>query len=108
MFFESLAFTPGVVVATQRAVDAKDRELRVFIRAYDRGVRAFLEEPRAYDEHLAESLGFPPGISDTIVTPPYHEARPPSEQAVADVSEWMVRTGMIDEHQAYEDVISRF
>ncbi len=103
---EVLDWTPGVVLATGRALREKPRELESLLRAYDRAVKAINADPDAFRTTVVERAAFPPPTADTMRIPEYRPATPPTEAQVADVARWMVDRGMIETPPPYGEIVA--
>ncbi|MFW5743014.1 MAG: ABC transporter substrate-binding protein [Spirochaetota bacterium] len=102
---EVLDWTPGVVLATGRALRDKPRELESLLRAYDRAVEAINADPDAFRTTVVERAAFPPPTADTMRIPEYRPATPPTDAHVADVARWMVDRGMIESLPPYDEIV---
>lgn len=102
---EVLDWTPGVVLATGRALRDKPGELESFLRAYDRAVEAINADPDAFRATVVERAAFPPPTADTMRIPVYRPATPPTDAQVADVARWMVERGMIKSLPPYDEIV---
>lgn len=102
----SLSWTPGVVIATGRALREKPRELEALLRAYDRGVAAVNQNPDRYRQTIVEAAALPPATTGTMVLPTYRAAAVPRDEQVADVAEWMASEGLIEAFPTHEDIVA--
>lgn len=102
----SLSWTPGIVIATGRALREKPRELEAFLRAYDRGVAAVNRDPDRYRAGIVETAALPPGTRTAMVLPAYLPAAVPRDEQVADVAEWMFSKGLIERLPKHEDIVA--
>ncbi|MFW5744028.1 MAG: ABC transporter substrate-binding protein [Spirochaetota bacterium] len=103
---EVLDWTPGVVLATGRALRAKPREIEALLRAYARAVGAVNEDPDAFRETVVERTGFPPSTAATMQIPEYRQATVPTAEQVDDVARWMVDRGLIETPPPYGEVVA--
>ncbi len=102
----SLSWTPGVVIATGRALREKPRELEAFLRAYNRGVAAVNQDPDGYRSAIVETAALPPATTGTMVLPTYLPVAVPREEQVADVARWMLSEGLIERLPGQEDIVA--
>jgi NitT/TauT family transport system substrate-binding protein len=100
-----LDWTAGIVIATGAAIDQKREELEAFLRAYNRGVAAFNENPDAYLEAVVATAGFPPPTATTMQVPEFMPAAVPTDAQVADVAEWMLERGLIERVPAQQEIV---
>lgn len=103
---EVLDWTPGVVLATGRALRAKPRELEALLRAYDRAVEAVNADPDAFRETIVERASFPPPTAATMRIPEYRPAAVPTADQVADVAGWMVDGGLIETLPPHGEIVA--
>lgn len=103
---EVLDWTPGVVLATGRALRSKPRELEALLRAYDRAVEAVNADPDAFRETIVERAAFPPPTAATMRIPEYRPATVPTVEQVADVARWLVDRGLIETPPPYGEVVA--
>ncbi len=100
-----LAQTPGVLLFTERARSQKGSEIAALYRAYNRAVAAINDNPDSFRAAIVSLGEFPPTVEKTMVIPTYQPARPPSQEEVSDVVEWMVGKGLVATTPPYNEVV---
>jgi len=100
-----LDWTPGVLLATGRALREKPRELEALLRAYDRAVAAVNADPDAFREVIVSRAAFPPPTAATMRIPAYRPARVPAAGQVADVALWMLDLGLIERAPPHDQIV---
>jgi len=100
-----LDWTPGVLIATGRALREKPRELEALLRAYDRAVDAVNADPDAFRDVVVARAALPPPTAPTMRIPAYRPASVPTAGQVADVAQWMLGLGLIDRLPPHDAVV---
>jgi len=101
----SLGSTPGVILFTRRAIEAKSAELRAFYRAYNRAVAETNANGSAYRAAIVEACGLPVELAGSLRVPAYRAAFVPSREELEEVASWMLAKGLIRTLPRYEDVV---
>ena len=99
-------WTPGVLLATGTSLSQKPEELAALLRAYDRAVAEFNEDPDRYRPIIVERAGFPAPTTDTMRLPVYRPATLPSASQVADVASWMIGRGLLLTAPPYDEIVA--
>lgn len=102
-----LDWTPGVLLATGRALREKPAELEALLRAYDRAVAAVNADPDAYRDVIVRRAAFPPPTAATMRIPTYRRAEPPTADQIADVASWMVDRRLVEALPTFEQIAER-
>jgi NitT/TauT family transport system substrate-binding protein len=97
--------TPGVILFTRRAIEAKPTELRAFYRAYNRAVAETNANGSAYRAAIVEACELPRELAGTLRVPAYRAAFVPSPRELEEVASWMLAKGLIRALPRYEDIV---
>jgi NitT/TauT family transport system substrate-binding protein len=103
-----LPATPGVLLATGKAIREKADALAALLFAYDEAVALLGDDPEAYRSEVVAAGGFPGAVEGLMELPAYRPAALPSAELVADVASWMIGHGLINEAPSYEAVTVEF
>jgi len=101
----AMGTTPGVLVFTRRALQEKRAQIAAFYRAYDSAVDELASHSESYRQAIVDGCAFPPGVADVMRLPAFHHRFVPPAPLVADVSQWMVRKGLLDSSPAYSEIV---
>jgi NitT/TauT family transport system substrate-binding protein len=93
-----LAFSTETVQAQQDAV-------RKFLAAWEMAVEELNSNPEKYNDLLIEKGRVPESIQGTFRMPPFPEASVPTPAQLADVVEWSIDKGLIEEDIPYERMV---
>lgn len=101
---ESLPFTPGVILFTEKALKTKPLLVKAFYRGYNRGVASLARNPEGFKPLILEKAEFPPSIKEFSL-PVFAPARPTRVDEYRDVTDWMRTKGLLSSIPPYEKVV---
>ncbi|MCX7787573.1 MAG: ABC transporter substrate-binding protein [Spirochaetes bacterium] len=101
---ESLPFTPGVILFTEKALKAKPLLVKAFYRGYNRGVAMLLKDPERWKPMILEKAEFPPTTKEFSL-PVFAPARLTRIEEYRDVTSWMRTKGLLSTIPPYEAVV---
>ncbi|MDY6893413.1 MAG: MetQ/NlpA family ABC transporter substrate-binding protein [Chloroflexota bacterium] len=99
--------TTLTILALDNSIMNDNRSLKErFLRAYGTAVDAINENPDGYRELLVANTRIPPEIEDEYVIPSFPLPDVPPEKDLAEVQDWLVQNGLIQEAIPYEEVVA--
>ncbi len=86
---------PAVSVFTQKAIDAKGKEISAFYAAYDEAVEYVNKTPIAeYEAIVIKTIGYPEDMKGKIELPEYRKTILPTDSELAAAIDWAVKKGL--------------
>lgn len=102
---DELGINPGVMIFTQKAIDAKKDEIKAFYRAYNKAIEYLINENREkYIDIIIKEAGFPESVRDSLTLPGYTKAVMPSEKELEEVIEWLKSKNLVTNDFKYDDL----
>lgn len=88
------------------AIENKPEAIRRFLLAWDMAVQDLNANPEAYRALFLEKVNVPESVQETYEIPPFPRATLPTEEQWADVLDWLIEKGLLDEEVPYEGSIN--
>ena len=82
------AYSPEVMVFNQKAIDSKNKELKLFHQGYNLALETIENDPGAARQLLVDTLALNPAILDDFVLPTYNKVRVPSQEYIQKIIDW--------------------
>ena len=82
------AYSPEVMVFNQKAIDSKNKELKLFHQGYNLALETIEKDPSAARQLLVDTLALNPAILDDFVLPTYNKVRVPSQEYIQKIIDW--------------------
>lgn len=82
------AYSPEVMVFNQKAIDSKNKELKLFHQGYNLALETIENDPSAARQLLVDTLALNPAILDDFVLPTYNKVRVPSQEYIKKIIDW--------------------
>ncbi len=82
------AYSPEVMVFNQKAIDSKNKELKLFHQGYNLALETIENDPSAARQLLVDTLALNPAILDDFVLPTYNKVRVPSQEYIQKIIDW--------------------
>ena len=82
------AYSPEVMVFNQKAIDSKNKELKLFHQGYNLALETIENDPGAARQLLVDTLALNPAILDDFVLPTYNKVRVPSQEYIKKIIDW--------------------
>lgn len=101
---ESLPFTPGVILFTEKALKTKSSQVKAFYRGYNRGVSSLAKNPERWKPLILEKAEFPPAARE-FALPVFSPARSTRLEEYRDVTDWMRKKGLLTSIPPFEAVV---
>jgi NitT/TauT family transport system substrate-binding protein len=95
----------SILVFSTEALQEKPEAVRRFLMAWEIAVGELNNNPEAYRALLIEKGRVPEAIQDTFQMPPFPEASVPTSEQLADVIEWAIDKGIVENQVAYESLV---
>lgn len=104
---EQLGINPGVILFTNKATEAKAKEIAAMFRAYNKAIDYLAKEPRdSYIDLVIEKAGFPAAVKDSLELPQYKKAAAPAPADVEAVIDWLQQKQLIKKGYSYEELVN--
>lgn len=104
---EQLGINPGVMLFTNKATEAKAKEIAAMYRAYNKAIDYLAKEPRdSYIDLVIEKAGFPAAVKDSLELPQYKKAAAPTPADVEAVIAWLQQKQLIQKGYSYEELVN--
>lgn len=81
-------YSPEVMVFNQKAIDSKNKELKLFHQGYNLALETIENDPSAARQLLVDTLALNPAILDDFVLPTYNKVRVPSQEYIKKIIDW--------------------
>jgi NitT/TauT family transport system substrate-binding protein len=98
-------YAQSVLVFGVDALENKPETITKFLNAWDRAAAELNENPEAYRELLIEQGRVPESIQGNYSMPPFPRREITSQAQWADIVDWLLEKGLIDQPIAYGDVV---
>jgi NitT/TauT family transport system substrate-binding protein len=95
----------SILAFSSETLETKPEAVRRFLAAWERAVAELNEDPEAYRDLLIEVGRVPESIQGTFQMPPYPEASVPTPEQLADVLQWMLGEGIVENDVPYERMV---
>lgn len=102
---DKMGISPGVLLFTKKACEAKAKEIQAFYRAYNLAADYLGKEPvDSYLDGVIKELGFPDSVKGAIALPAYTRAVLPPEEDFNRVTGWLTGKELIKKSYKFGDV----
>ncbi|MFN2183707.1 MAG: ABC transporter substrate-binding protein [Anaerolineae bacterium] len=95
----------SILAFSTETVQAQPEAVRKFLAAWEMAVEELNSNPEKYNDLLIEEGRVPESIQGTFRMPPFPEAGVPTPAQLADVVEWSIDKGLIEEDIPYERMV---
>lgn len=95
----------SILAFSTETVQAQPEAVRKFLSAWEMAVEELNSNPEKYNDLLIEEGRVPESIQGTFRMPPFPEASVPTPAQLADVVEWSIDKGLIEEDIPYERMV---
>jgi NitT/TauT family transport system substrate-binding protein len=102
---DDLGLGAGVLVFSEKALDAKIETIRALYSAYWKAAQKINANPSAYRFLLREKLGFSKEAAETFVFVVYKKPRLPTEDDVAMAAAWLRGKGLLKKDTGFANII---
>ncbi|MCY6372660.1 ABC transporter substrate-binding protein [Clostridium ganghwense] len=102
---EDLGIYPGIMVFSQKAIDAKKDEIKAVYRAYNRAIEYLQKESKdKYIDMVIKEGGLPASLKTASQLPEYTKAVMPSEKDFTAVLDWLKSKKLTSKDFKFEDL----
>ncbi|MFP4365077.1 MAG: ABC transporter substrate-binding protein [Spirochaetia bacterium] len=101
-----LQATPGILLFTERSLEAKAEGITRLLEAYNRAAEAVNRDPDSFRRTIVTGGGFPEEVEAEMTIPTFRSARLPSRELVNYVNRWMMDQGLIESPVGYSQLIA--
>ncbi len=84
----------------------KSRQVRLFLKAWDRAAAAVNKSPESFRGLLLKKIRVPKNIQQSYKIPPYPRREVPTAAQWADVMNWMMEKGLLDSALPYDGSVT--
>jgi len=98
-------YSMSVLTFDINVIKEQKSELKKFMKAWNRAVRALNDNPDKYRSLFLEKIPVPPTVSDSFIIPPFAEPRLPGEEQWNDVLNWLEEKGLLKNRPVYSESI---
>jgi NitT/TauT family transport system substrate-binding protein len=95
----------SVLAFTVKALETKPEAVRRFLQAWEMAVEELNANPDKYRDLLIEKGRVPKSIEGTFKMPPFPASSVPTPEQVADVVQWALAKGLIQNDVPYERMV---
>ena len=95
----------SILTFSVEALETKPEAVRRFLQAWEMAVEELNTNPEGYSALLIEVGRVPESIQGTFQMPPYPEAGVPTPEQLADVVQWALDKGLIQNDVPYERMV---
>jgi NitT/TauT family transport system substrate-binding protein len=99
-------YSVSVLSFNIESLKIKPRQVRLFLKAWDRAAAAINKNPESYRALMLKKIRVPKNIQQSYKIPPYPRREVPTADQWADVMNWMLEKGLLDSKLKYNDSIS--
>lgn len=98
---------PAISAFTQKAIDAKGKEISKFYKAYGEAVTYVNKTPIAeYEDLVIKTIGYPEEMKGKIKLPEFRNNALPSDAALSSAIEWAAKKGLVKETLKPSDMVN--
>lgn len=95
----------SILAFSLKALEEQPEAVRRFLRAWEMAVEELNSNPEAYGDLLIQVGRVPESVQGTYPMPPFPEAMVPSPAQLADVVQWSLDEGLIDDDIPYDRMV---
>jgi NitT/TauT family transport system substrate-binding protein len=98
-------YSQSILAFSTESLEAQPEAVRKFLVAWEMAVEELNANPDKYNDLLIEKGRVPESIQGTFRMPPFPEASIPTPEQLADVVQWSLEKGLIEETVPYERMV---
>jgi NitT/TauT family transport system substrate-binding protein len=95
----------SILIFSTTSLESKPEAVRRFLQAYEMAVDELNNHPEKYSGLLVEVGRVPESIQGTFKMPPFPEASVPTPEQLADVNQWMIDKGIVENQVPYDRML---
>ncbi len=98
-------FSQSVVTVTADAISGNRAAVDAMLEAYNEAIEMINANPEEYRAFALECANVPEALAETYPTPTFTADSIPGEEDIAQVNNWMVERGLLDEAYDYTEMV---
>lgn len=95
----------SVIAITEEAITGNEEQVAALMAAYKEAIEMINQDPEAYRDYALECTNVPEGVTESYKTPTFTANSIPSQADIAQINDWMVERGLLEEAYGYEEMI---
>jgi NitT/TauT family transport system substrate-binding protein len=98
-------YSQSILAFSIETLEVRPEAVRKFLLAWEMAVEELNGNPEKYNDLLIEKGRVPESVQGTFQMPPFPEASVPTPEQLADVVQWSIEKGLIEESIPYERMV---
>lgn len=95
----------SVIAITEEAITGNEEQVAALMDAYKEAIEMINQNPEAYRDYALECTNVPEGVTESYKTPTFTANSIPSQADIAQINDWMVERGLLEEAYGYEEMV---
>ena len=95
----------SVIAITEEAITGNEEQVAALMAAYKEAIEMINQNPEAYRDYALECTNVPEGVTESYKTPTFTANSIPSQTDIAQINDWMVERGLLEEAYGYEEMV---
>lgn len=95
----------SVIAITEEAITGNEGQVAALMAAYKEAIEMINQDPEAYRDYALECTNVPEGVTESYKTPTFTANSIPSQTDIAQINDWMVERGLLEEAYGYEEMV---
>ena len=95
----------SVIAITEEAITGNEEQVAALMAAYKEAIEMINQNPEAYRDYALECTNVPEGVTESYKTPTFTANSIPSQADIAQINDWMVERGLLEEAYGYEEMV---
>ena len=95
----------SVIAITEEAITGNEAQVAALMDAYKEAIEMINQNPEAYRDYALECTNVPEGVTESYKTPTFTANSIPSQADIAQINDWMVERGLLEEAYGYEEMV---
>ncbi len=95
----------SVIAITEEAITGNEGQVAALMDAYKEAIEMINQNPEAYRDYALECTNVPEGVTESYKTPTFTANSIPSQADIAQINDWMVERGLLEEAYGYEEMV---
>ena len=95
----------SVIAITEEAITGSEGQVAALMDAYKEAIEMINQNPEAYRDYALECTNVPEGVTESYKTPTFTANSIPSQADIAQINDWMVERGLLEEAYGYEEMV---
>ncbi len=95
----------SVIAITEEAITGNEGQVAALMDAYKEAIEMINQNPEAYRDYALECTNVPEDVTESYKTPTFTANSIPSQADIAQINDWMVERGLLEEAYGYEEMV---